>query len=256
MRPDSDAQPVLSVVIPAYNQQNEIARTLGVVSEVLQMAAISHEIIVVSDGSTDATVTRARDTGTPSCRVLEYFPNQGKGHAEKVGSLAAAGDFVAWIDADLDLDPSLLPSFLAQAQALHLDAVIGSKRHPASKVDYPATRRVYSWLYQMLVRVLFRLDVRDTQVGIKLFRGDVLDEVLPLVLVKRYAFDLEVLAVARHLDHGRIAEHPIVLDYQFTGSGVRSKAIVRALWDTAAIFYRLRILRYYDRARAEQPTTP
>ena len=74
--------------------------------------------------------------------------------------------------------------------------MIGSKRHPDSDVAYPTHRRVYSWLYQQLVHAMFKLNVRDTQVGVKLFRREALDAVLPVVLVKRYAFDLEVLAVA------------------------------------------------------------
>ena len=110
-----------------------------------------------------------------------------------------------------------------------------------------------SWLYQQLVRVLFRLDVRDTQVGLKVFRREVAEQVLPLLLVKRFAFDLELLAVSRALGFGRIEELPIRLDYRFTGSGVRSLAVLRALVDTAAIFYRLRILRYYQRQAARSP---
>ena len=106
---------------------------------------------------------------------------------------------------------------------------------------------VGSWLYQQLVRVLFRLDVRDTQVGMKLFRREIAEEVIPLLVVKRYAFDLELLAVSRALGFRRIRELPVTLDYQFTGSGVRSLAVLRALVDTAGIFYRLRILRYYQR---------
>jgi hypothetical protein len=83
----------------------------------------------------------------------------------------------------------------------------------------------------------------------KLFRREVLDEVLPVVLVKRYAFDLEILAVARSFGFERIAEAPIRLDYRFNGSGVHWRAIVQALWDTAAVFYRLRMLRFYERRR-------
>ena len=100
------------------------------------------------------------------------------------------------------------------------------------------------------MRILFRLNVRDTQVGLKVFRREVAEQVLPLLLVKRFAFDLELLAVSRALGFSRIEELPIRLDYRFTGSGVRSLAVVRALVDTAAIFYRLRILRYYQRRRA------
>jgi hypothetical protein len=97
--------------------------------------------------------------------------------------------------------------------------------------------------------MLFRLDVRDTQVGLKVFRREVAEEVMPLLLVKQFAFDLELLAVARALGYDRLREMPITLRYRFTGSGVRSIAVLRALVDTAAIFYRLRILRYYERRR-------
>ena len=113
----------------------------------------------------------------------------------------------------------------------------------------PRSRRVASWAYQQLNRLLFRLEVRDTQVGLKVFRREVADEVVPLLLVKQFAFDLELLAVARALGFGRIREMPVRLDYRFTGSGVRSRAVARALWDTAAIFYRLRILKTYRRKR-------
>ncbi len=131
--------------------------------------------------------------------------------------------------------------------------MIGSKRHPDSLVHYPRSRRVASWLYQQLVRLLFRLDVRDTQVGLKVFRREVAEEVLPLLLVKQFAFDLELLAVARALGFRRIRELPVTLEYRFTGSGVRSSAVLLALVDTAAIFYRLRILRYYQRKRELLP---
>jgi hypothetical protein len=88
------------------------------------------------------------------------------------------------------------------------------------------------------------------------FRGDVADEVVPLLLVKQFAFDLELLAVARALGYGRVEELPIRLDYRFSGSAVRSRAVARALLDTLAIFYRLRILRTYQRKRALLPHAP
>ena len=117
-------------------------------------------------------------------------------------------------------------------------------------MHYPRSRVAASWLFQQLVRLLFRLDVRDTQVGLKVFRREVAEQVLPLLIVKRYAFDIELLVVSRAFGFDRIEELPIRLDYRFTGSGVRSRAVVSALVDTLAIFYRLRILRYYQRRRA------
>lgn len=240
---------MLSVVAPAFNQAGTIYESTREILTRLDALEIDHEVIVVSDGSADETsaeLARHHDNGV---RVLVYDRNLGKGYALRTGSLAARGRYVAWIDSDMDLDPALLGDFLRLAREGDLDAVIGSKRHPDSTVSYPRRRRAYSWLYQQLVRILFDLDVRDTQVGMKLFRREVLEEVLPVVLVKRYAFDLEILAVANRFGFARIAEAPIRLHYQFGASGVNWHSIAQSLWDTAAIFYRLRLLRYYDRRR-------
>ena len=142
-----------------------------------------------------------------------------------------------------------MPAYLEVARRDGLDFAIGSKRHPDSVVHYPRSRRIASWCYQQLNRLLFRLDVRDTQVGLKVFNRRVVDEVVPLLLVKQFAFDLELLAVAAALGFDRVREMPVRLEYRFTGSALGSTAVLRALWDTAAVFYRLRILRTYQRKR-------
>jgi glycosyltransferase involved in cell wall biosynthesis len=240
----------LSVVVPAYNQAAGIEAN---VAEIERRIAAgfdgAFEIVVVSDGSEDRTVEHALRLGSERVRVFHYDRNLGKGYAVKLGALESRGRWVACVDADLDLDPAGIPAYMRLAEEQNLDFVIGSKRHPDSEVHYPRSRRMASWAYQQLVRLLFRLEVRDTQVGLKLFRREIADDVLPLLLVKRYAFDLELLAVARSMGFRRIVEQPVRLDYQFSGSGVRSLAVLRALIDTAAVFYRLRILRYYDRKR-------
>ena len=242
--------PALSVILPAFNEQDGVVPTLTALTRVLHAAELPSEIIVVSDGSTDQTVDRARAFASQNSavRIIEYFPNRGKGHALRVGSTAAQGAWIAWLDADLDLDPAALPAMLDFACTQGLDALIGSKRHPQSVVDYPLSRRVGSRLYQGLNRALFALDVTDTQVGLKMFRREVLETALPRVFVKRYAFDLEVLAVANAYGFRSMSEYPVVLTYRFSGSGMNWTAISRALWDTAAVFYRLRIRRSYGAA--------
>lgn len=246
------SRPALTIVVPVYNGGPEIVRNVEIIRQRAAggLAAEDVELIVVSDGSIDGSAERllaSRDD--LGIRVIHYDRNLGKGYAVKAGALASLGEWVALVDADLDLDPSAIPGYLAVARADELDCAIGSKRHPASSVQYPASRRLASWCYQQLNRVLFRLDVRDTQVGLKVFSREVVDEVVPLLLVKRFAFDLELLAVATALGYGRIRELPVKLDYRFTGSGVGSNAALFALWDTAAIFYRLRFLRTYERKR-------
>jgi glycosyltransferase involved in cell wall biosynthesis len=241
--------PLLSVVTPVYNGAGFIAENVEIIRSEFAASGISYELIVVSDGSVDDTAERALAAGHPEVRVLHYDRNVGKGYAVKLGLLAARGQYVGFIDSDLDLHPAELRAFLEAMERDALDAAIGSKRHPRSQVDYPTRRRVYSWLYQQLIRVLFDLDVRDTQVGVKLFRRALVDAVVPHLLVKRYAFDLELLAVANDSGFRRIAELPVRLDYGFSESRLDPLAVAQALVDTAAIFYRLRILQYYRRRR-------
>ena len=247
---EAPTRPLLSVIVPVYNQERTIVENVQTIRErVAAGVGEPIELIVVSDGSIDQSDERLLEGGTDLAKVIHYDRNLGKGFAVKTGALAAQGRWISYVDADLDLDPASIPDFLHVAQTEKLDFVIGSKRHPDSIVNYPRSRRISSWLYQKLVHLLFRLDVRDTQVGLKLFRREVAEAVLPLLLVKQFAFDLEFLAVARALGYRRIREQPVSLRYQFTGSGVSSPAVLLALVDTAAIFYRLRILRYYQRKR-------
>jgi glycosyltransferase involved in cell wall biosynthesis len=245
------SRPSLTIVVPVYNGGEEIVANIDVIRRTVveRLSGEAIELIVVSDGSIDGSAERLLEARSEGVRVIHYDRNLGKGYAVRAGSLASRGDWVALIDADLDLDPASIPHYLELARRERLDFAIGSKRHPESDVQYPRSRRVASWCYQQLNRLLFRLDVRDTQVGLKLFSRRVVDEVMPLLFVKRFAFDVELLAVATALGRGRIQELPVRLEYRFQGSALRSSSVLRALWDTAAIFYRLRILRTYQRKR-------
>lgn len=250
-------QKELSVIVPAYQEGPRIHDNLVTLLGELDLLGINYEVIVVSDGNTDNTAAEAERVGSPRLKVLAYAANMGKGYALGYGVGHASGRLVTFIDADMELDPSDIKHFIAAIEDNDADIVIGSKRHPQSKVAYPVFRRFESAVYQLLIRVLFNLKVRDTQTGHKLFKREVLSDIVPLLAVKRFAFDLELLVVAHHLGYRRVVEAPITLDYQFN-STIRPNAVFRILWDTAAIFYRLRILRYYDRRPEEssQPPAP
>ena len=243
---------MLSAVLPVYNGGAEIVDNVGVIRRTLAAGLPGEEIevIVVSDGSIDESAEQLLAArGDVGYRLIHYDRNLGKGYAVKAGALAARGEWIALIDADLDLDPASIPTYLEIARRENLDFAIGSKRHPESVVDYPRSRRIASWCYQQLNRLLFRLDVRDTQVGLKVFHRRVVDDVIPLLLVKEFAFDVELLAVASALGLNRIRELPVQLQYRFTGTSLGSRAVLSALSDTVAVFYRLRILRTYQRKR-------
>ena len=240
---------MLSVLVPAYNEAGSIGKTIEELVKALKEQELDYEVIIIDDGSKDTTREQAllEARAYSNVRVFSYQNNDGKGHALKYGFQFAQGDLVLFLDADSDLSPSQVPRFLEYMSNGNADAIIGSKRHPLSKINYPLTRRLFSKAYNLLVKVLFRLDVSDTQVGIKLFRREVLDQVFPKVLVKRYAFDIELLANARRLGY-KIAEAPVELNYQFS-SRVSPKAIWGIFVDTLAVFYRMKIQHYYDKKK-------
>ena len=106
-----------------------------------------------------------------------------------------------------------------------------------------------SFGFYWLVRILFGVKVKDTQSGIKIYKREVLEKILPVLVIKRYAFDIEMLSVASHFGYKRIYEAPIRLDFKFDSltSAATLSTIWKMLWDTAAVFYRLNILKYYDK---------
>jgi glycosyltransferase involved in cell wall biosynthesis len=239
----------VSVIVPAYREARHIQENLRRLLVELDAVGRSYEVIVVSDGNTDRTAREAEMVVSPNIKVIEYDRNMGKGYALRCGVSHSSGELVTFIDADMELDPHYIKGFIAVMETFNCDAVVGSKRHPLSNVQYPLARRFQSLLYQLLIRALFNLKVRDTQTGLKLFHREVLVDVVPLLAIKRFAFDLELLVVARRLGYRKIMEAPVDLNYKFE-STVDPKAAWRILWDTAAIFYRLRILRYYGKQRA------
>jgi glycosyltransferase involved in cell wall biosynthesis len=240
----------LSVIVPAYREGRLIYGNLSRLVRELDKLNVTYEVIVVSDGNTDATATEARRLGSAAVKVFHYPMNVGKGFALSFGVAQSVGSLVTFIDADMELDPANIRSFMHLMRMNDCDAIVGSKRHPESQVSYPFLRTVQSALYQLLIRLLFNLNVRDIQPGLKLFRRNVLEEVIPLLTVKKFAFDLELLVVARLLGYRKVVEAPIQLNSKFR-SIVDPMVAWRVLLDTAAIFYRLRITRSYIRLRRQ-----
>jgi len=238
--------PTLSVVVPTYRGGPQIYGNLVALDHALSLIGEPYEIIVVSDGNDDNTEEEAARLDASHVKVYHYHRNMGKGFALRYGVARTTGRIVTFIDGDGDINPAQIAEYLRIMREADADIVVGSKRHAASQVVYPLSRRLYSATYQALLRVLFQLEVRDTQVGLKLFRREVLAAVLPRIVVKRYAFDLELLVVARHLGYTRVVEAPVHIGRRF-GSTINRRAIASILQETAAIFYRKNVLHYYDR---------
>lgn len=241
----------LSVVLPCHNASAGLRSVLTRLRAALDELG-SYEIIVVSDGSTDDTVAIAESLRSSGVRVIDHPVRGGKGNALQLGLSEARGVYIAFCDADGDIEADAIEPFVTLMKLYEPDVVLGSKRHPLSEVYYPPLRRYLSWTYHKLARVLFRVDVSDTQTGFKLIRRDVLAAVLPRLLEKRYAFDLEFLVVARSLGFKRVLEAPVRIHYRFT-SQVNPRSALGIFLDTLAIFYRHYILNTYRAAERRRP---
>jgi glycosyltransferase involved in cell wall biosynthesis len=240
------SEPILSVIVPAYREGAKIVLNLGKLIDALDKVGTKYEVIVVSDGSPDDTYKQAMTMAGPKVKVFGYTPNMGKGYALRYGFERSTGDPVTFIDADMELHPKEIGIFVKLMEIYNCDVVVGSKRHPQSDVRYPVFRRFQSWVYQMLIRILFDLKLSDTQTGLKLFRRQVLDSVVPYMLVQRWAYDLELFVLARQKGFKNFIEAPVAVEYQFsTTTGVA--AVVQVLRDTLRIYWRLRVSHGYER---------
>jgi glycosyltransferase involved in cell wall biosynthesis len=243
---------LLSLVVPAYKQEKTIIKDIKALDKALSAFSFKHEIIVVVDGFVDKTFQKAKTIKNKNVVILGYEINKGKGSALKLGVEKAKGDLIGFIDAGMDLDPSEISIMLDIMDWNKADIVVGSKLHPESKVNYPLPRKILSWGYRTLTHVLFGFKVKDTQVGLKIFKKKVAKDVFAKIIVKKFAFDIEVLAVAHKLGYTKIYEAPVKLNFR-GASSITSKSfwsvIFWMLWDTVAVLYRLRILRYYDKKK-------
>ncbi len=241
----------LSVILPAYNKDSEVFEAVSrLVFELKHLNKYDWEIIVVDDASHDQTLREAIRSkvfngNTDRIKIYSYNLNQGKGFALYYGFKQSIGDLVVFMDSDLDLPADNLPQIINMYESTKADIVIGSKRHPQSLVHYPFFRRFQSKTYQLFIKSLFNLDISDTQVGLKLFKRKVLEGCFPRIVVKTFAFDLEMLIVAKLMGFNKIIEAPITLKYNFS-STIRVNTILRIIQDTLAIYYRKNFLKYYS----------
>ena len=222
----------ISVVMPLYNEGAHIAPNVEQTLAALRMLG-PFEMILVNDGSSD-------NSGEEIARLSEKFPQEiislqlprsGKGEALRRGAQLARGEFVVFIDADLDLPPEQILFFVAIQRVKKADAVIGSKMHPDSTVDYPLKRRIYSLGYFWLVKFLFGLPVRDTQTGLKLVRRDLLLRALEKTESRGYTLDLELLV--RLVQLGAVmVEAPVVVRHSMKFGGIGLPVVWQIFCDT------------------------
>ncbi len=238
----------VSIIMPAYNEEVRIHSSIQETLRTVDSFGCDYEVIVVDDGSKDRTYEEIMRAASSSdkVKVVQYDSNIGKGFALLQGFKYANGDLIVFLDADMDLHPGQIQILFDYMKMYDADAVICSKRHPQSEVNYPWQRRIISNVYYMVVRTLFDLPIKDTQTGLKVFKYQPFKEAISRIVVKKYAFDLEILVNLHHLGY-KIVSAPVVLNFNRPLGRIGLRDVYYAAIDTLAIFYRLRILKYYDR---------
>ncbi|MBQ8412748.1 MAG: glycosyltransferase family 2 protein [Lachnospiraceae bacterium] len=202
----------LCVVMPAYNEEVAIRDNLLEASRIISQFVSSYRIIAVNDGSKDNTHNEIVEAANQDNHIsyISYSPNRGKGGAIAFGVEYAQAKYIAFLDSDLELSPSMLKDFMRELVAKDADVAIGSKLHPDSQLEYPAIRRFLSMGYYIFLKILFRLKLKDTQTGIKLFKGDLIKPICASLTTSGFAFDIEILAKISKLGY-KIIEMPIKL---------------------------------------------
>jgi dolichyl-phosphate beta-glucosyltransferase len=231
----------LSVVIPAFNEVTRILPTLERVCAYLQQHYPDYEVLVVDDGSTDGTAAAiAQHFGArPRLRVLSYGGNRGKGYAVRHGAMQAGGDVVLMSDADLSTPIEEIEKMLPLLSQGY-DMVVGSRALAQSEIRkrQPFYREGGGKFFNLLVRLIVLPDIHDTQCGFKLFRREPLLPVLRHQRIDGFAFDVEMIALARARDL-KVAEIPVVW-INSPATRVRMHAALRAFADLVLIRERLR----------------
>lgn len=201
----------LSVVIPAYNEEHRIGRTLEALDLYFKKHALGYEIIVVSDGSTDKTanVVSAYIPKIKGLKCIANKENNGKGYVVRQGMLEAKGAFRLFMDADNSVSIEYVDAFFPYMSSGY-DVVIGSIEAEGAKVEEHAAwyRRALGHWAKLLIRLLAIWEIKDTQRGFKLFSARAAKDVFPLQTITRWGFDIEILVIAKMLGY-KIKEVPV-----------------------------------------------
>ncbi len=234
-------KPAVSIVMPVYNLSSSIENLIEKAISRFGDLLPNFELVIVDDGSADGTLEKACKIRDRRVRAVGYDTNRGKGEALLYGSRFATGDTVILADGDLQAVPEDLNLFLLATK--DSDIAIASKRVAGARLDAGIKRKFLSVGFNIFVRVMLSLPLSDTQAGFKIFRRSALKKIIPLICVKHYAFDVELLTVANLLKL-RIVELPanVKLDSSF-----RNKNMIRMFVDVMGIAYRLRIRHWYQR---------
>ena len=228
--------------MPFKNEHINIQASLPNLYNWLSQEIKDFEILCVDDHSEDESKDIIAGLNFQRVRIINNRFDRGKGSALKTAVIFSGvmyalkdDDLVLFIDGAGQFDNSDIKMFLNLIHIYNSDVVIGNKRHASSCVSYGTKRRIVSFIYNLMTRILFGITFRDTQSGMKLFRYGILDGLIHKVNSKRYAFDLELIVAIKEMGY-RIVDAPVKVRKSLNKGSVRFSTILLTLFDTLVIF--------------------
>lgn len=236
---------MLLIILPVKNEEKTIEKTARDLYEWCKESVESFQLIFIDDMSEDNTSGVIQGLNNPKITVLRNQFDRGKGSNIKTGFILSnliykfkEKDLIAFIDGDGQIRPDNIKTMLNIMQLYQADVVIGNKKHLFSVTKYSWKRMAVSFVYNVMVKILFGIGYDDTQCGIKIFKKEVLGKVIEKINCKRYAFDLELLVAIRELGF-IIADCPVVIKPQENKGSASIKNVLETFLDTIIIWFRM-----------------
>lgn len=201
--------PVLSIIVPTYNEEERIVPTIGAIASHVSDLGFPWELIVADDGSKDKTLELVLALNLVNLRLLEASQNGGKGSAVRRGMLAARGEYLLFVDADNSTPIEEVEKLLSKLRDEEYDVAVGSRAAVgAEEANKSLKRRILSNGLRWIVKNIFRIGVRDTQCGFKMYTRTAAQRLHRIQTLMGFSFDLEILYLASKFGY-RIAEVPV-----------------------------------------------
>lgn len=247
----SAADPSVSVIVPVYHEALRLPLSLRAMASYFGRVAFSHEILIVVEHGTDGTLELALQATAKQAnfQVIDNRVHRGKGYAVRSGMLRARGGYVFYMDADLSTPLEEIGRFLSYFEEHpEVHVLVGNRQHPESRIErrQGVLRQNMGQLFNRALRSLALVDIRDTQCGFKAFRQPAAREIFSRQTIDGFAFDVEVLLLARALGFG-VADLPVRWENSPESKVHIFRDSVRMMWDT------LLVRRRVERALREQP---
>lgn len=229
----------LSIVVPAYKAGDFIKAAILKKIEVLNSMNIEYQLILLIDGNDNKTLEQIKEfINNPKITVLVHEKNLGKGYSVREGMKLAKAKYIGYMDVDNDINPQIIKDMYLNLVGSKYNAIVPSKFADKSKSNYPKYRSVISKTYIYIVRTFFKLHLSDIQLGAKMYTAEFLENVLPFCKVNRFAFELEMLAIAAKLKVLKVKEIAVSVNLK-TKSTIRIRDGLSLLYDTLKIYFRL-----------------